>query len=104
MRSVPSRRIFARGALACWLLRGTGVLGFLVSKFPGFLVSEIIGFKVSKLYQNSISCSLEDIDPVSKIFKNVLNGSSGFFGARLVQVFLILDVRSFEIYEHTFQN
>ena len=36
-------------------------------------------------YQNYISCFLEDIDPISKIFKNLLDGSSGFCGSRLFQ-------------------
>ena len=65
-------------------------LGFKVSRFlgvwfPGFLVSKFQSFKVPKIYQMSISCFLEDIDPVSKVPKNLLNGSSGMFGARLFQ-------------------
>ena len=37
-----------------------------------------------KTYQNSISCSQEDIDLISKIFKIVLDGSSGLVGAIFV--------------------
>ena len=82
-------------------------LGFLVSLFLGFNVCWFLGFLVSKLqdfqrlkmeltfflkivflyYHISISCFLEDIDLISKISKNSLNGSSGFVGARLVQLF-----------------
>ena len=61
-------------------------LGFKVSRFQSFLVSKLRGFKVAwflgfdvlmfPYYQNSISCFLEDIDPVSKIFKNLLDGYS----------------------------
>ena len=51
----------------------------LVSKCFGFLVPKFLGFRVSMIpsYQSSISCSLEDMDPESKFFKNLLNGSSG---------------------------
>ena len=67
------------------------LIGFNVSKFLGlnrfwllgFLVSRCLGFKVSKIYQIPISCFLEDIDLVSKIFKTLLDRSSGFFGACL---------------------
>ena len=31
----------------------------------------------------STSCFLEDVEPIFKIFKNLLNGSSGCFGLRL---------------------
>ena len=71
-----------------------GVLGFLVSWFHSFLVSWFLGlkvswcqrflvswfrsFKVPKIYQIAISCSLEDIDPISKSFKILLDGSSVF--------------------------
>ena len=60
---------------------GYWCLGFLVSSFVRFLVSEFQSFEDSKnhlmflgkrlipYYQNSISCFLEDIDPVFKIFK-----------------------------------
>ena len=34
---------------------------------------------------NIFSCLLEDIDPISKLFKILLDGSSGCFGARLFQ-------------------
>ena len=38
-------------------------------------------------YQISISCFLADIDLISKISMNLLNGSTGLFGARLSQHF-----------------
>ena len=43
----------------------------------------VSGFLVSQFYQNPISCFLTDIDPISKIFKIILDRSSGFVGARL---------------------
>ena len=63
---------------------------FLVSGFQSLLVSKalgfkIIGFKVSKIHQMSISCFLEDIDPISKVSKNLLDGSSGFLGIPLFE-------------------
>ena len=62
-------------------------VGFLVSWFLGFCfvfkIVGFIGFEVSKSYQFSFLCSLEDIDPISKIFKNLFDGSAGFFGACL---------------------
>ena len=58
-------------------------LGFVVSWFRCFLVSKFQSFKVSKIYQITISCSLEDIDPISKIFKKFEDGSSCLFGACL---------------------
>ena len=93
--------------MASWLL-GFRFLDFLVSCF---VVSWFLGFNVS-LFQNfkhsyhvlgallvpyykiSISCSLEDIDPISKIFKNILNGSSDIFGARLFQNFQMFDLQN----------
>ena len=41
-------------------------LGFLVSWFRSFFVSR---FRSSKIYQNAISCGLEDIDHIFKLFK-----------------------------------
>ena len=67
------------------MLRGKGFLGFLVSKFLGFKVVWLLGYDVSKIYQIRISCLLEDIEPISKIFKILLDGSAGLFGARLFQ-------------------
>ena len=58
---------------------------FKVSKSPGFKVSNSQSCNASKI-QHSISCFLIDIDSVSKVFKNLLNGSSGIFGARLFEV------------------
>ena len=69
------------GFLVCWFL------GLLVSRFPGFKVPEFQSFKVSTIscYQISISCFLEDIDLIFKIFKISLDGSAGFSGSRLFQ-------------------
>ena len=67
-----------------------GVLGFLVSWSQEFLVFKASWFQ-SFLFSwfrsfkdlSSIPCFLEDLDPTSKIFKNLLNGPAGFVGARL---------------------
>ena len=70
-------------SLVSWLL------GFLVSwfrsfEFQSFNISLKLCWKVLiPCYHNSISCFLEDIDPIFKIFKNLLDGSSGLFGPRL---------------------
>ena len=65
------------GFLVSWFL---GFLClFVVSWFLGFKDSWRLGFKVPKIYQMSISCLLEDIDPISKIVKIVLDGSPGCF-------------------------
>ena len=78
-----------------FLFFGFLVVGFLISRIIGFLVSEFLGFLVSKI-QNPLMCLkdilsiipkshfmfLIDIDPISKIFKNI-DGFAGFFGARL---------------------
>ena len=45
----------------------------------------------------SISLVLEDIDPISKIFKNVLDGSSGCFGPRLFKIFKMFDFYNLNI-------
>ena len=79
--------VFVSRFLGSWLL-GFKFLGFLVSWFlgfnsPGLLVSTSLGFEVAKIYQTFISCFQEDIDLVSKIFKILLDGSSGFVGAHL---------------------
>ena len=87
-----------QGLLVSWFL-GFRFLGFLLF---GLLVSWLLVpwfgcFLVSKCqkafncflkilvpyYQTHISCFWEDIDLISKNFKIVLDGSSGFFGARL---------------------
>ena len=74
------------GSLVSWLLvpwfSGSWFLGFLVSKFLGLLVSKFQSSKDSMIpyYQTSISCFLENIDPISKIFKQYLDGYSCFFG------------------------
>ena len=71
------------GFLVSWSL----TFGFLVSwcVVVGFLVSWFRGFLVSKKYQLYMSCFLEDIDLVSKIFKICSDGSSSLFGARLFE-------------------
>ena len=58
---------------------------FLVSKFLGFLVSKFLGIKAAKfqsfndpILPKSISCFLVHIDPIFKMFKFVLHGSSSF--------------------------
>ena len=53
-----------------------------VSKLQSFWVSSFQSFKVPKIQKN-ISCLLIDIDPISKILKNLLDGSSGAFGRRM---------------------
>ena len=73
------------GFLVLWFLTFlvSWFLGFKVFWFQSFLVSKFLGFKVSLIpyYHNSISRFLEDIDPESKMFKNLLDRSSGFFGS-----------------------
>ena len=84
-----------RGAHSCpprgWSGAGLGVdmltgaedsLAWKWKRFLGFLV---FGFLVSWFYQMSISCSLEDIGPISKIFEISLDESSSFVGARLFE-------------------
>ena len=62
---------------------------FLVSRFQSFLVLKSQSFKDAKTsnilwkisipyYQISMSCFLADTDPIFKIFKNLLDGSSGW--------------------------
>ena len=62
--------------MACWFY-GFMVLDLMVVWFYGFLVARI--------YQVPISCFLMDLEPISKVFKISLDGSSGFVGARLFQ-------------------
>ena len=77
-------------------------LGCLIYWFLGFLVSKFLGFKVSKIYKMSISCFLEDIAPISKISKNLVDGSPGIVGTcllafskRTIYETVILTKRSF---------
>ena len=67
--------------LVCWFL------GFKVSKFLGFAACWFLGFQVSKFlrfkslilyYQIVIAGFLEDINPICRVSKEVLDGSSGF--------------------------
>ena len=60
-------------------------IGFFGSKllvFVWFFVSWFLGFKD---LTNFPVVFQEEIDPISKIFKILLHGSSGFVGARLFQ-------------------
>ena len=65
---------------------GLWFYGFVVVLFHDFMDLWFCGFLVSNIYQISISCFQEDIDPISKIFKNLLDGSSGLFSPRLFQI------------------
>ena len=53
---------------------------FMFLWFYEFVVLWLLGFESLPI---SISCFQEIIDPISKIFKILVNGSPGFFGARL---------------------
>ena len=61
--------------------------GCTVSQFPSFKVLKFRFFKSSEFqrFENFISCFLLDIDFISKIFKNLLNGSSALFGSTFQQ-------------------
>ena len=50
-----------------------------------------------KIFKKSISCFLIDIDLIFQIFKNFLNGSSGFVGARLFPKNTNVDFHKLEI-------
>ena len=89
----PFPRRWSGAGMGVGLLGGRG--GFLVSRFQSFLDSkflgslvsefrglEFLGFEVARIYQMSISYFLEEIDAVSKIFKNLSDGSSAISGAR----------------------
>ena len=68
------------------MLRGRGVLGFLVSWFQSVLVSWFQSFLFSKFQRfTKLPCHVfwEILIPISKIFKNLLDGSSGLIGAKL---------------------
>ena len=91
----PKKVVGCRGGRR-YVEGGSWLLGFLVSKFLCFrvssflvswcqMVSKFLGFKVSKIYQMLISCFQEKIGPISKIFKILLDGSTGFVGARLFE-------------------
>ena len=79
------------GVLVCWFL------GFLVSWFLSFKVSWFLVSKVSKIYQIWISCFLEDIDPIAKTFKDLLDGSSGFSVPSFSHILKWVDFPIFEI-------
>ena len=82
--------------LGCWLL-GCWFLGSL-ARFLNFLVvgSWFLVFLVSEISRMSISCFLEDIDLISKLFKVVFNGSSSFVSENANFVVF----QSFETYKH----
>ena len=94
-------------SVSCFLV--SRLLGFLASCFQRFLITRLlgfnnswfIGFKVSEIYQISILCFLGDIDPISKIFKMLFDGSSRCFGARLLKIATIWDFQHFEV-KHAF--
>ena len=72
------------------------VIGFKVFRLLGFWVSKFLGFKVPKIHQIAISCFLEDMDLLSNIPKNILDGSTVFFGACLFHKFRYLDLQRFD--------
>ena len=59
------------------------ILGFLTCKYKSALVSWFSVSWFQRNYQMSISCFLEDIDLISKLFKIWSDASSGSFGAHL---------------------
>ena len=61
-----------------------------------------LGFEASKIHQRFIQCFLEDIDPVSKVFKILEDDSSGFSVPVFPQIDNILGFQNFEIDKHTF--
>ena len=69
--------LWFHGVIVLWLY------GCMISWFYSFIVLWLYGFLVSKMCQVSIPCFQEDIGPVSKFFKILLEGSSSFSGARL---------------------
>ena len=81
-----------------WFVR-SWFLGFLVSKLLGFKFSWSQSFKVPYIHHISMSCFLEDIDLISKILKNLLDGSFGFSGTRLFPKNKMSDFPHFEIYK-----
>ena len=70
-----------KGFLVSWLF-GSLVFGFLVSWFEKTLM---FSKDICDMLPNFNFMILIDIDPISKIFKIVLDGSSGLLGARLFQ-------------------
>ena len=85
------------------MLRGTGVLGVLVSGFLvfwflGFKVSWFLGSKVSNIYQVSIPSFLEDIDPISRTFKNLYKADRQILSVTVFStIFKVLDFQNVEI-------
>ena len=96
---------------------------FLVSSFQSLLVSWCLvswsqSFKVSQIRKNPLMLLkdigsvlpnfhfvlLEDIDPISNICKNLLDGSSGFVGSHFSNNFKIVDLQNVVISKHIFKT
>ena len=67
-------------------------LGFTDTWFLGFKLSWFLGFGISKT--NVHVMFLIDIDLIFKIFKMLLNGSSGFFSARFSNIDEVVDFQT----------
>ena len=72
------------GFLVSWFM-ASWFLGFEVSKFQRFEIIQCFWRMLVPYYQISMSCFLVDDDLISKLFKIVLDGSSGFVGACLFE-------------------
>ena len=74
---------------------------FKDSQFQSFEVSKIHFMFVRNSsipsYQIFMSCFLEYIDPILKVFINILHRPSGLFGSRLSKQIRIPDFHNFEI-------
>ena len=73
-----------------WLIgfRFAKFIGFKISSFLVFKVSWFLGFKVSMVpYQFPFHGFLKDIDPISEIFKKLLDGLSGYVGPVFQQTY-----------------
>ena len=97
------------GRVRGWNRYVEGCWGFSYLKIKNVLVSRllVVGFWLLvfwfygfKIYQMSVSCFQEEIDPISNIFNILLDGSSGLLGARLFENYQHLDFRNFEIYNN----
>ena len=82
--------------------KAKNITTLLVSWFQSFVVSKVLGFKVSwfrsfKDLPIVISSLLEENDPISQNFKELLDGSSGFIGARLFENFKFVGFLTFLI-------
>ena len=68
---------------------GSGFRSFKVSKFQKFFV---FCQKILIAFQNAMSGFLKDIDPIAKVFKNLLDGSSDIFDAHFSNMFNFFDL------------